>query len=547
MRAARPDTRHRALAAGITLLLGMACARIEAPPGGPPDRKSPAVVSHSPASGSVNVGATPQFSLEFDEWVNRASITGEVYLSPTHEGGLDVRWFGRTLKVTPRQPLPPDRTFLLEIGTGVRDIAGNRLAQPFRLAFSTGADLDTFRFSGWLGGVDVEGRSVIWAWPLDEFPLRPLEPAPWQTRPDSAGVFRFSSLPERPFRLFAISDRNTNGRWDSATEPASLASADPVPGGGYADVLPTMYLGVLPLDSLGLEAAEGADRNHVILQGRLDLPGNPGRAAQIELLEISDSLGRRVPIMTLREEEDGRYLLVTGTMDSLRYTLRFRDGSDSVSFTGRTYSQNPFQGFQRPTLLDTKRRLRWYPPRGVIAETRGKAWLGQKSDTAMVQPQILDALELVWGLPRVREGDTLFVAPGLLEGLSGDKWPTELAMYPLQLPARLATGALEVLFTPEPPVPSVWRVRVRPAGDEPADRVPVDLPLVSPLKLPDLPEGWIGLDVYHDRDGDKAWTPGQLQPFRHAEARLPLADSLEVYPGWTREGLQLTLPAEVLR
>lgn len=536
MRAAEPRSQGR-LTGLVALLLAAACARIEAPPGGPPDRQGPRVASHRPADAVVNLGVRPEFRFEFDEWVNRASAVGEVYLSPSHEGGLELDWFYRTLIVRPRQDLPPDRTFLLELGTGIKDMGGNRMDQPFRLAFSTGAALDTFAFEGWLGGAGRADRTVIWAWPLDDFPARPLDPAPWQTRPDTAGVFRFSNLPDRPFRLFAIADPNGNGRWDGASEPAALASADPAPRPGLGPVRPTLYLGPLTVDSLGIGSVEAADRNHFFLEGRLDLPGDPGRAAQLDQLELLDSLGRRVPLLTLRKEEDGRYLMVCGNLDSLVYTLRLRNGQDSASFKGRSFSQNPFQGFERPTLLDDKRRLTWHSPRGLKAQAGAAAWVGQGRDTSQVQPQFIDALELVWGLPRTRAGDSLFVEPGLLEGLSGDTWPTERVALPLELPPTPASGALQLLFADTPPAERGWRLRVSQDG-----RTLADLPLASPTDLPGLPEGFVSLELYHDRDGDRAWTPGLLQPFRHAEARLPLADSLQVYPGWTREGLELDLP-----
>ncbi|MCB1046742.1 MAG: Ig-like domain-containing protein [Calditrichaeota bacterium] len=533
------DAGRRATIWGLMILLAMACARIEAPPGGPPDREAPTIRESRPASGSVNLDTRPEFRFEFDEWVNRASLSGELYLSPRHEGGLELNWVGRTLKARPVLPLDSGRTYLLEMGTGVRDLAGNRLASPHRIAFSTGASLDSFAFAGWIGGYRPNAKVMIWAWPLDSFPVRPLAPAPWQTRPDSSGGFRLLNLPETAFRLFAINDLNGDGRWSPATEPAALASADPAPG-GYGNVRPSLYLSELELDSLALTAVQPEDRHHLLLEGRLDLPGRPGRAAQLSLLELADTLGRQIPLLTLREEEDGRYLLVCGEMDSLTYWLRFKDGSDSVSFRGLAYTQNPFQGFERPVRLDSKRRLHWLPPRGLKTQARTAAWVGQGSDSEAVVPQFLDALELVWGLPRARAGDTLFLSPGIFEGMAGDTWPASLARFALELPPDVEHGALQLLFVPAPPANTPWRIQLRMGETLLSDRE-----LVSPLELAELPAGWLSAELYFDRNGDGEWTAGQLEPFRHAEARLPLTDSLQVYPGWTREGLELQLPEEL--
>jgi len=112
------------------------------PPGGPPpptgDTTPPSVSSVQPADHAENVGATVQIRAMFSEAIADSTGNGQTFLivgdAPV-TGTVTVS--GSTLTFTPSSDLPGEKTFTATLTTGIRDRAGNALAQPFTWTFTT--------------------------------------------------------------------------------------------------------------------------------------------------------------------------------------------------------------------------------------------------------------------------------------------------------------------------------------------------------------------------------------------------------------------------
>ncbi len=80
--------------------------------------------------------------LEFDEYVDRASVNESIFISP-FLGELEFDWSGKEVEIRFQEKLKDNTTYVINVGTDVRDMRrGNRMAQAFALAFSTGASID---------------------------------------------------------------------------------------------------------------------------------------------------------------------------------------------------------------------------------------------------------------------------------------------------------------------------------------------------------------------------------------------------------------------
>jgi hypothetical protein len=528
------------------LLLAAGCARIEAPPGGPPDEIPPRILRVEPAAGSLNQPPDLRIDIVFDEYVDRASTEADIVFTPRPPGALKTSWAGRRLRIRFEEPLPPDRSWLLELGTGCRDLAGNRLPAPLRLPFATGPVLDSLELAGRVHDLEQGRWAEIWAWPAEDWPARTWADPPRRTRPDLEGRFRMLGLDTRPWRLLAVSDDDRDGRWRPFAEAAGLASWDGQPGSG-------IELGLrlgreLFLDSLVLRRARFLDPWTLALDGRLEpsiLAGldGAGRASpagdslRLTVLALETATGYPLRLAGLEPAEGGWRLALGEAADSLEYRLLLHSAPDTLRIP-------PPASLRPGPLLDPAPILEPGEPGPVLAVLRalsalqGEARQLVEGDTLPLPARRLSPFRV--GFEPTRPGGRAQLPAGWLRFVGDAAWPDSLVELALPRPAAPApTGALE------------WRVDRLPADTrwrlllQAAQGLEFQAPLEAGGRLDGLPEGPLRLVLYQDRNRNQRWDPGSLSPWQPAEAWLPLPDSLEVIAGWTVGGLELRLPSEI--
>ncbi len=222
---------------GLVLALVLAsCARIEPPPGGPPDTAPPRLIGEYPESLASLPGFDGNVEFRFDEVVSEGSTpstgsgTGDlerlVILSPSNRVP-DVSWKRSRITVRPAEGWQPGRFYRVELLPGVVDLRNNRSTSARAVvAFTTGGPLpvDTLRgrIVDWTTGQPVP-RGLI------EAILLP-DSLPYRFRSDSAGTFVVTPLPSGRYVIYGAIDQNNNSRRDlrEAYDSASAASNGPV-------------------------------------------------------------------------------------------------------------------------------------------------------------------------------------------------------------------------------------------------------------------------------------------------------------------------------
>ena len=134
------------------------------------DTTGPNVATAVPSSGAVRVSPNVQFELFFNEPVKNATVSrvsvvltgdsGSVYITPT------ISHDGNKLLVTPGATLAQSEDYVLRLVSGydgIRDRAGNPMAQDFTLEFTTSvtAELPVFRISPMDSSAAVASTSKI--------------------------------------------------------------------------------------------------------------------------------------------------------------------------------------------------------------------------------------------------------------------------------------------------------------------------------------------------------------------------------------------------
>lgn len=202
------------------LLVGLAaCARIAAPPGGPPDTRAPALLGTLPDSLSVLPDFDDAVEFRFDEVVSEGGQanfglgTGDlerlIVLSPSNEVP-SVRWQRDRISVRPREGWQPNRVYRVELLAGVRDLRNNSAKSSAVVTFTTGAPLPTDS----LVGIVVDWNSARPArGALVEAVLQP-DSLVYRTQADSTGRFTFAPLPSGEYVVYGAIDANRNNRRD---------------------------------------------------------------------------------------------------------------------------------------------------------------------------------------------------------------------------------------------------------------------------------------------------------------------------------------------
>ncbi len=196
-----------------------ACARIEPPPGGPPDPAPPRLIATRPDSFARLTQFNGSAEFHFDEVVseggspNRGEGTGAleklVILSPSNRVP-DVSWRRNRITVRPQEGWRPNRVYRVELLPGVTDLRSNRSEEGAVITFTTGAPRPQATLEGqvmdWSTSRPAAGALVIASLLPDSLPYRGVA--------DSNGRFSLGPLPQGDYSVSGVLDQNGDHRQD---------------------------------------------------------------------------------------------------------------------------------------------------------------------------------------------------------------------------------------------------------------------------------------------------------------------------------------------
>lgn len=291
-------------------LLLCSCARMEPPPGGPPDANPPQLIATLPESLAVFEDYDAPVEFIFDEVISEAGGSGQgrrsgvaqlVILSPISEDPK-VSWKRSRITVEPEEGWRPNRVYRAQLLPGVTDLRNNRLDEGAVITFTTGAPLPT---------TTLTGRVVDWsssrpaATALVEAMLLP-DSLRYRALADSSGRFSFGPLPPGEYLVSGVLDQNRNQRADGreAFDSVRLARGRSQVGDIWAfehDTTPPRASTVAVNDSLSaaLELAQPLDPRLKLAPGSATvsvLPDStPVRVVSVLPKPVDDSLNAPKP------------------------------------------------------------------------------------------------------------------------------------------------------------------------------------------------------------------------------------------------------------
>lgn len=209
----------------ILLVLSAACARPEAPPGGPEDRVPPVVIETIPDTFAVVEPGVREFFFRFNERISERPSTGElnnaVVISPSL-GAARVRHGRDGITVEAQNGVVAGRLYRVTVLPVINDMFSNTLRDPFDLVLSTGGEFVPNVVAGMVED-RITGQAVPDARVEARFGGEGDTLTHWNlSGPD--GVFSMRYVPGEPFQVIAWDDRDRDGAVGEF-EPQSAFSA----------------------------------------------------------------------------------------------------------------------------------------------------------------------------------------------------------------------------------------------------------------------------------------------------------------------------------
>ena len=295
------------------------CAAISAPQGGPKDVLAPRRVASSPDSAARNV--KQRFvRLEFSEPVQVKDLAKNLLITPQlpADNPYKLRQDRNSVSLLFDKPLEENTTYSFNFRQGIVDITESLPARNANVSFSTGAVLDSGAVRGTVTDLLTArpaADAVISLFPeTDTAGVRRGRPY-YLTRTDKQGAYSLSFLKAGRYKLYAIGDKNNNGRYDDGELIGYLPNLVTL---GQGAAVPTVALQLTRPDrrpplitarqpsptQLRLSYGEGLRSATLAATGA----GTGARPDLSDALQLTDR-GRTVLLFRTPSVGDGRYIL----------------------------------------------------------------------------------------------------------------------------------------------------------------------------------------------------------------------------------------------
>ncbi|MEJ2629149.1 MAG: Ig-like domain-containing protein, partial [bacterium] len=257
----------------LLLLLFTACAKQGMPPGGSADKTPPQIIRTIPPANATFVDPNIKVEIRFNEWLNTRTVEEAVFISPYLGKEVKVKIGGKKVKIIFPGPLKKDRTYVITLGTGIKDMHNNAQEKSFTLAFSTGGVLDKGEMKGTVYEEgDAKGIDV-WAYILKDEEINPslVEPD-YIVQCGEDGDFHFTHIATGRYRLFAVKDRIADRRYTKGEDRVGVTYTDVEIPSQEPQLVDSLFFRMFFQDTLAPSLIRAVSVNEHLLRLLFDQP-----------------------------------------------------------------------------------------------------------------------------------------------------------------------------------------------------------------------------------------------------------------------------------
>ncbi len=552
------------------ILIYSGCAKQGFPPGGPIDKVPPEVVRVIPDQGAVFVDPDVRVSFWFSESLQPSSVERAVFITPFQGDGVKIKIKGRRLTIKFPEPLKRDVTYVITLGTEIKDYHGNPMSSSFTLAFSTGEKLDEGEISGRVFGKSSAFGVGVWAYRLiDSEDIDPTQKTPdYIVQCEEGGDFIFTHLSQGVYRVFAVLDRAGDMFYQPGEDDIGITFEDVVISDTTGLKADSVFFQMFREDTTLplLSRAVQISRNHLLLQFSEPVLSDKPLSEDLFRITLSEDTTTDVAIFDAYQDPKKKHIIHIVTKDLLgqsKYrvsavglhdeqgnildneynTILFSGNSDPDTTSPRIVEINP-----GPQDVDVSLAVNvcivFNEPMDSSGSSRGLT----VKDTL---DRVLDGL-VVWQnpqkvtfLPAERlKSQTEYIISikgEYLRDLAGNSIIDTVCTF--KTINKDTLSSIEgVVYDPDSCAVGRIFVTVRQAesnGISYSDTIPGP----GEYRIEDILPGLYILECFRDEDGNGIYSNGRPRPFKPAERFvIDYADTIKVRSRWPNEGNDIRLP-----
>ncbi len=201
-------------------LVVLSCAQVTAPTGGKKDTTPPTVAKSSPENYSINF-TKKEIKIVFNEWIlplqnpkNQIIISPEILPFPKVEAArneLSIKW---------KDILQPNTTYSIFFGDNIKDNNEGNILPNFKFLFSTGSFIDSLQVKGRVQTMlsKFPDNTYLLLYKEKEDSVFTKKRPFYITKIKNDGSFILENVKEGDYRIFALSDQNSNYYYDLPSE-----------------------------------------------------------------------------------------------------------------------------------------------------------------------------------------------------------------------------------------------------------------------------------------------------------------------------------------
>jgi len=553
----------------LAAALWFCCAKEGFPPGGPEDKSPPDVLATIPANAALKVDPHTSVEILFSEPVQPNSAESAVFISPYPGRDVRYKWRGPRLKIEFPEPLRPDRTYVVNIGTGLKDYRQNLMKKGYTLAFSTGSILDTGRMEGQVFGQGQMQGVDVWAYGIPDS----LDPDPSRQEPeyrvqcDAQGRFEFLHMAPGLYRVFALRDRISDRIYRPMEDEIGMTWRDirvsAADSAGISNVL--FRLGLEDTLAFSLAGISPVHRGMLSLQFNDAVESwTPADRIPLAIYQRADSIPLVVHAVLRDARNANRILVLTddqipGAMYCIKWdSLYGRSGHtlDSAS-RGTCFTGIADRDSIGPDLLESvpkqkdrdvathaEIRMLFSEPMDTslfskgfsLADTSGNPISGSFKWENMARISFRPVRDLPGKTPfRVR------LDSALVRDFSGNAGPDTLYGFTTGNPDTFSEVSGKI-YDPEAQADGDIYIRARKTDGKETLEYEDVIESPGPYRIARMLPGRYVMECFRDEDGNGGYSPGRPNPFEPSERFAVYKDTLVVRSRWPNEGNDLFLP-----
>jgi len=553
----------------ITVLFIYSCASQVPPSGGPLDKTLPTIINVIPENKATLVPLDQRIEFEFSEGMTRKGSEKAVFISPDPGDRVKLKWKGRKLRIEFSDSLKVNRTYVITLGTDLKDAHNNSLSQSYTLAFSTGEELSDGKISGRVFAEKAQGI-LIWAYILEESK----DPNPGQrggdyiTQTDAQGKFKLTNLSEGLYRLFAIRDADKNRFYETGLDGIGVASRDILLTKDSLAVSDINFK-VVTKDTIGPALVSVSTQDNARLMLTFDEELSPETVDDINHYKVrvkesksEDMLAIRFAYLNALDQKEVAIITETQT-PKIDYEIEVQNLTDlSKNFVDSKFNSAEFVGSALPDTFKPK------IVSTIPADSTRAVFLNSMIDVYFDEPTNRETFERNFYL----RDSTGLAVPGTFD------WPTPASVKftpANSLPSLVtyraivrldsvldlagnaaADSTFQIHFTTlnadtlsslsgtvvDPDSTANGRIFLKAQQNaKDGQTYEIQLSEPGPYEFSGILPGTYSLEGFRDRDNNGEYSFGQAFPFQPAERFVVYPDTIKIRARWPNEGNDIVI------